>query len=181
MEGERSMPTELDERRSHFEGPASAGRRRELDSLMGCVREIRSHLSRFGSTALRRTHLPHATDQLGAVVQATERAANSIMDACDALEDVAGMVGGEAAILIRDAVTQIYEACGFQDPTGQRIRTVTRTLEIVEDKLGQLGEALGIPPEGDGLAENVSLRDGPQLPAQAIDQSAIDTLLAEQG
>ena len=39
---------------------------------------------------------------------------------------------------LQDATTRIYEACGFQDITGQRITKVVNTLKIIEAKVGQL-------------------------------------------
>ncbi|HLG86554.1 MAG TPA: chemotaxis protein CheZ [Alphaproteobacteria bacterium] len=160
----------------------------QLEELTSYVRKVSRELAAIGPSKLRNSHIPHATDQLGAVVEATELAANQIMDACDSLQTVGMEVGGEHAKKIGDAVTTIYEACGFQDLTGQRIVTVRQTLNVIEGRLGDLMQMLGIPQDlhndtdghDDGLtiAENKML-NGPQLPGAAIDQSAIDALLAD--
>ena len=87
-------------------------------------------------------------------------------------------------------MTTIYEACGFQDLTGQRIVNVRQTLGLIEDKLGALMQMLGISSEhhveeapereeGEQVHDDSLLLNGPQLPANAIDQSAIDALLAD--
>lgn len=160
----------------------------QLEQLTVYVRKVSRELASIGPSSLRNSHIPHATDQLGAVVDATEQAANQIMDACDTLQAVGSEVGGDNATRINDAVTLIYEACGFQDLTGQRIVNVRQTLGFIEDKLGDLMQMLGIPAdlhhdvaedEEELVVEDKLLLNGPQLPGNAIDQSAIDALLAD--
>jgi len=130
--------------------------------------------------------MTHASEQLGAVVDATEVAANQIMDACDTLQQIALEIGGAHASFISAAVSTIYDACGFQDLTGQRIVKVTRTLNIVESGLGNLMRMLGVPDNSeDPLAADspvvhpTRLLNGPQLPGSAMEQSLVDTLLAK--
>jgi chemotaxis protein CheZ len=82
-------------------------------------------------------------------------------------------------------VTRIFEACNFQDITGQRITKVVRTLKHIEGKIEVLIQALGEEVQkthrsaaaADPNNED-SLLNGPQLPGNAIDQSEIDKLLA---
>ncbi len=87
----------------------------------------------------------------------------------------------EQAQVLRDVTTRIYEACSFQDITGQRITKVVGTLKTIEAKVAHIlhvfaGHATADPrppPVQEG-----SLLNGPQLPAQAMGQSDIDALLA---
>jgi chemotaxis protein CheZ len=162
----------------------------ELENLAGYIRKVRSDLASICPDSLRTSHIPRATDQLDAVIAQTEAAATQILDACDTLESVGRDVSPEAGQRISDAVTTIYEACGFQDLTGQRIVTVTHTLGYIESKLSDLMAMLGISPEEQPAAEpgwgeeatpseEQKLLNGPQLPGQAIDQSEIDKLLAD--
>lgn len=160
----------------------------QLEELTAYVRKVSRELAAIGPSQLRNSHIPHAADQLGAVVEATEVAANQIMDACDTLQTVGMEVGGEHAQRIGNAVTTIYEACGFQDLTGQRIVTVRQTLGVIEGRLGDLMQMLGIPAdlhqeraddEEELTVNQTSMLNGPQLPGSAIDQSAIDALLAD--
>ena len=160
----------------------------QLEELTAYVRKVSRELAAIGPSSLRNSHIPHATDQLGAVVEATELAANQIMDACDTLQTVGMEVGGDHAKKIGDAVTTIYEACGFQDLTGQRIVTVRQTLSVIEGRLGDLMQMLGIPSdmhheageeEAELAVDQNKMLNGPQLPGAAIDQSAIDALLAD--
>ena len=78
--------------------------------------------------------------ELEAVVQATEQAANQIMEAAEAIGTWIEQASANPEIV--DAITQrlnaIFEACTFQDLTGQRIRRAIEHLERVETMLGGL-------------------------------------------
>lgn len=92
------------------------------------------------------------------------------------------------------AATQIYEACTFQDLTGQRVRKIATALHQTEVKIDQLiatfTSRLGIapvdiaaaaptPPEGEDDREVRAY--GPQLPGLAKTQAEIDALMEEMG
>ena len=88
---------------------------------------------------------------------------------------------------MQDAVTKIYEACSFQDITGQRITKVVTTLKAIEGKVAQIITTFGVQVgtadarEGPPVANGAELLNGPQLPSNAMDQSDIDKLLASFG
>lgn len=98
--------------------------------------------------------------ELEAVVQATEAAAGRILEAAEAIGDwVAGGQRDPAGIeLLTSKVNAIFEACSFQDLTGQRIRRAIGHLQRVESLLEGLmsktpGAAAMPPPEAAGAAE----------------------------
>ena len=95
---------------------------------------------------------------------------------------MAGELTGEPAAQLQDATTRIYEACGFQDITGQRITKVVATLKTIEAKVAHMVAAFGSrasrPPAAEAMPDPSLLLNGPQLPAAAMDQSDIDKLLA---
>jgi chemotaxis protein CheZ len=78
--------------------------------------------------------------ELEAVVQATEAAANQIMEAAEAigdwLRDGARDVGSIA--IVASKLNSIFEACTFQDVTGQRIRRAIQHLQHVETMLTEV-------------------------------------------
>jgi chemotaxis protein CheZ len=80
---------------------------------------------------------------------------------------------------------KIFEACSFQDITGQRISKVVGTLREIEgavDKLLNLfgpGDADPLPEMEDTRSEDEQLLNGPQLDGQGVSQDDIDKLLAE--
>jgi chemotaxis protein CheZ len=81
--------------------------------------------------------------ELEAVIQATENAANQIMGAAEAIATWL-QAGGDPAALpaVTEQVNAIFEACTFQDLTGQRIRRAIEHLQQVEAMLsGMIQEA----------------------------------------
>jgi chemotaxis protein CheZ len=77
--------------------------------------------------------------ELEAVVQATESAANQIMEAAEAIS-IWLQAGGDPATLpaVTRQVNAIFEACTFQDLTGQRIRRAIEHLQQVETMLSSM-------------------------------------------
>ena len=96
-----------------------------------------------GTQILRATHFQNAWDELDAVVAATEEATNTIMNCCDDISAIAGKVGGEDGDALMNNVTKMFEACNFQDITGQRIGKVVKTLRYIETHINQLVELFG--------------------------------------
>ena len=135
-------------------------------------------------------YLPTAADELDAIVAATEKATNTIMDATEQIEGLMDKVDPEDASVIMEATSTIYEACGFQDITGQRTTKVVKALKDIEEKIDALVEAFGSEIEkfkndnpkadeesGRELTDE-DLLEGPQLEEQAQTQEEIDALLA---
>ena len=127
--------------------------------------------------------IPSATDELDAIVEHTATATNAILNSCETLDEVADGLTGEPATRLQEATTRIYEACSFQDITGQRITKVVATLKTIESKVAQIVETfrpserppvVGLEPKPEGS----ELLNGPQHPTVAMDQSCIDQLLA---
>ena len=83
--------------------------------------------------------------ELEAVVQATESAANTIMEAAEAISDWLreGSRDPDALEAVAARVNTIFEACTFQDVTGQRIRRAIQHLQQVETMLDEM-----VPPDG---------------------------------
>jgi chemotaxis protein CheZ len=132
--------------------------------------------------------IPAATDELDAVVDHTAEATGTILDAAESMEKLSTTLPRETGNLIAGAVTRIYEACNFQDVTGQRINKVVITLKYIEQKidalLGAFGEGISdlqkraVPVPPPQLDEHKHLMQGPQLPKEANNQADIDAILA---
>ena len=164
------------------EGEQSQSIFNEIKELQTIINEARKELGAARPGQINDKHIPDATDELDAVVEATAEASNTIMDACDVIQEKAGGAG-DAADAITAEVMKIYEACSFQDITGQRITKVVKTLKEIEEKVQALVKVLNerIPvddaeEEDDGT---VDLLAGPQLPNKGVTQDDIDALLAE--
>ncbi len=133
-------------------------------------------------------NISYANAELEAVVQATENATNNILDAADAIQEkVAALPGDETAKqAIVDETIKIYDACNFQDITGQRISKVLRTLDYLDTKISNLktfiDESHVVAPELDDKFKDkrpdAKLMHGPSMPGEAPSQEEIDKLFA---
>jgi chemotaxis protein CheZ len=153
----------------------------EVEALGRTIATAKSEIAALRMDDITASHIPFATDELDAIVQHTASATHAILASCETLDAVAGGLSGELAPKLQDATTQIYEACSFQDITGQRITKVVNTLKAIEAKVEQIVSTFG-PSDGERVAAESSpageLLNGPQLPTAAMDQSDIDKLLA---
>ncbi len=159
---------------------------KELKDLRNLIEETRRDISSARMSDIGGKHIPTATDELDAVVLATEVATESIMDACDSLSAQAGNLPAESNQAVMADVTKILEACSFQDITGQRITKVVRSLKTIDEKVSRLLEILedkipGLPTteEQDTRSADAKLMNGPQSADKAVSQADIDKLLAD--
>jgi chemotaxis protein CheZ len=82
--------------------------------------------------------------ELEGVIETTDAAANRIMGAAEAIR-AAVAAGGQKAVIL-DQVNEIFEACSFQDLTGQRIRRALEHLQRVEGTISEMVERSGAHP-----------------------------------
>ena len=161
----------------------------ELKSLQDVINDARAEVGASGMSAINSTYIPTATDELDAIVEATATATGTIMDACEQVENHSEPLG-EPGQIITAEITKIYEACSFQDITGQRITKVVSTLREIEDRVGNLMKVIsdampGVIDKTEGAAtekaadinDESTLLNGPQAAEQAVSQDDIDALL----
>lgn len=167
----------------------------ELHDLQKIIQEARRELGSARPSDIKDKFIPSATDELDAIIEATASATGDIMDSCDVIQEKAGDVGGEAGQAIGDEVIKIYEACSFQDITGQRITKVVSTIKSIEERVDKLLATLGNKAPGMDqtsaqaaeAAESIAKKqdryqdylNGPQLEGQGVGQDDIDKILAE--
>jgi chemotaxis protein CheZ len=153
----------------------------EVEELGRTVANARAEIAALKVDDINASHIPSATDELDAIVAHTAAATNSILECCERLDALSPSLSGEPAQILQDVTTNIYEACSFQDITGQRITKVVATLKAIEAKVAHIITAFhseAAPAEEPTAATPPSLLNGPQLPANAMDQADIDALLA---
>lgn len=163
----------------------------EVEALANFIVSAKAEISLLRPEEIKDEHLPSATDQLDAIVSATETATNTIFEAIEKIEELAEKMDADTAEKVNNAVTSVYEACSFQDITGQRISKVVNALRHIDVKLEALVEAFGNefndvprpepkdkPKRTDGKADRPDehLMNGPQLPENANSQDEIDAL-----
>jgi chemotaxis protein CheZ len=117
--------------------------------------------------------------EIEAVIRLNAEAANRIMDAAEHISDTIESEGvpAEVRFSILNHVTAIFEACGFQDLTGQRIQRALRTLRSIEETmLGRtVADAAPANKIDQAYADSVLSGTHPDS-AKEINQSDIDSL-----
>lgn len=168
--------------------------KRELLAMFGHIQRIRQELAaiRLPSTD-DQDHFANMADQLDAIVEATEDATNTIMTN---MEEIEGLIGeaktrvadpgaGKLLDQMTDKVNAVFEACSFQDLTGQRVTKVVKSLQYIEERVNAIIRTWG----RDELEKVVldlnehdpdkALLHGPQRKGHGVSQSEVDKLLEE--
>ena len=119
--------------------------------------------------------------ELVAVIRDSEHATQAILAAGERIDQAAANLTAtrkgnfEQGLVqdMRDAVVQIFEACNFQDLTGQRVAKVMTLVGRIERQIGGALDELMQAPAG-------PLLHGPALPHDQghVTQSEIDAILA---
>lgn len=156
----------------------------EVEQIGRTIAAAKQEIAALKVEDINRAFIPSATDELDAIVEATAQATNEILDCCETFESAAAELGGEKGEALTAAVTRIYEACSFQDITGQRITKVVRTLKSIEERIAAIVATFSERASDGETAppavpvDSLSLLNGPQLPGNGVDQAEIDRLLA---
>jgi chemotaxis protein CheZ len=158
---------------------------RELRDIASFIEKMKREIGVFQVNDLKESRIPAAGEELSAVVQATETATNEIMETAEALLAADHTDIDEYRAFVSDNVMKIFEACSFQDITGQRVGKVVETLQMIESRVSRFAEVMnakdtaGFVSDAEARraerAENLLL-NGPQLGGPATKQSQIDEL-----
>ncbi|MEO9902842.1 protein phosphatase CheZ [Nisaea sp.] len=146
---------------------------------------------------IREDLLPEAARELDAMASVAEEAAERILTAVEKIDELRDGMSESVSEAVGDAIIEIFEACGFQDLTGQRVGRIHKTLDGVADRVEAVMSHTG---HGDGDASSEAKRNrdkhpknvgksgsepfseegllnGPQLPSDAKSQEEIDALM----
>ena len=129
-------------------------------------------------------------EELETIVQAAQTAAEAILVATETINNLSDEASERDRAALTEAVTDIYQACGFQDLTGQRIARIGQLLNRVEYHVAGAQAVLGDDAaarrerELAELVEQHETREvehilhGPQDAGTANSQEEIDKILA---
>jgi chemotaxis protein CheZ len=159
---------------------------REVQALADYIQTVRREIAGLRPSEISVQHIPMATDELDAVVTATADATGIILGAMEEVERLAAELPAETTAPLGAIVIKVYEACSFQDITGQRITKVVKALRHIESKIDALLTVFGADhssdtataPDTAAADAQASLLNGPQLPEAANSQADIDALMA---
>ncbi|KQP59081.1 chemotaxis protein [Methylobacterium sp. Leaf399] len=170
--------------------------RSELDIMKDAITRTKTEIATLYRSESTGKGMRRVAGELDAVVDSTERATSTILGAIEEIETNAGMLramstsaaGRENVDAILERVVVAYEACNFQDLTGQRISKIVGVLKFVEEHLDRMIEAwggldsfkdvLGVGPIKPDVDDESSLLNGPRLGDDPghVDQGDIDAL-----
>lgn len=152
------------------------------------IHDLRHELASLGVDSMRADHLPEAGKELDAVVEETEKATDRIMESAETIMAADRSDPLAFQTMVDEQMIDIFEACTFQDITGQRIAKVVETLKRLETRFDRL---LATLPQGEAGSERAPVNEaeqardarrqdqilnGPQLQGPQVDQSDIDAL-----
>lgn len=166
---------------------AQAAAVNELREIADYITKLKRGIAALRAQELTRDRIPMAHDELGSVVAATASATNRIMESAEAMLAIKAKTLDEYRNQVEAHIGDIFEACTFQDITGQRISKVVDALGQLEKRLSQFstvvnvrdGEADHDPEEARRKARaETLLLNGPQLKGPATPQDAIDALFS---
>ena len=165
----------------------------ELRALAVCIEQTKQEIAALRPKDSEEDRILAVTFELDAIVSATEGATQNILEAAEKIESLTAEIvshGDDAYVRrlaedINEAVITMFEACNFQDITGQRITKVVKTLKYIESRVNAMIDIWGPdniadvvfkPTDEQHHDEETKLLNGPALENQGISQDEIDKL-----
>ena len=159
----------------------------ELLEIADYITKLKGGIAALRAQELTRDRIPMAHDELGSVVAATASATNRIMESAESILALEAKSLDDYRRKVEAHIGDIFEACTFQDITGQRISKVVEALGQLEKRLSQFSTVVNVrdgeveldPEEArrKARAEKLLL-NGPQPKGPATPQDAIDALFS---
>jgi len=159
-------------------------------ALFASMQSFRKELAAIRHPADSEDRLDTMAEQLDAIVEATESATETILGTLEEISDMlsarrpelekAGLT--DVADAIEDKFQGVFEACSFQDLTGQRIGRVVRELKFLDERLSSMIAIWGreelskVRVAKDDTTPVGERLEGPALAGRGVSQDDIDKL-----
>ncbi len=168
----------------------------ELDIIYEAINKTKHEIATLHVTGFEGPEMKRVTHELDAIVGGTAQATEQILSAAEFIDQTANTLSAaikgeqEKAMAhdIQEHVIQVFEACNFQDLTGQRISKVVATLKFIEQHIVRMMDIWGgiesfkdLTPEAIAEREgDRALVNGPRLEEDVghASQDEIDALFA---
>jgi chemotaxis protein CheZ len=150
----------------------------ELDLIHEAISRTKREIAVLHGKSFSGEEMMKVTGELGAVVGGTEEATQQILEAAEAIDEAASAMAKPQTVDqqarlsqdIQERVVTIFEACNFQDLTGQRISKVMTTMKFIEHHINVMMEIWGgvdaikahAPPIVDERVGDARLLNGPK-------------------
>jgi chemotaxis protein CheZ len=168
----------------------------ELDLIYDAINKTKQEIATVHMTGFEGPEMSRVTNELDAIVGGTEHATEQILSNAEEIDQMATTLAArlkdeqnQALVAdIQERVIKVFEACNFQDLTGQRITKVVSTLTFIETHIVRMMEIWGgldafkdIAPETIAVpAGDARLLNGPKVEGDVghASQDDIDALFA---
>ena len=168
----------------------------ELDLIQDAIVRTKQEIATVHVTGFEGPEMARVTNELDAIVGGTESATDAILSNAEEIDQLASTLAPrlkdeQNQQLVQDMqerVIKIFEACNFQDLTGQRITKVVGTLKFIETHIvrmmeiwGGLDAFKGIEAEKPAQREgDAKLLNGPKIAGEGghASQDDIDAMFA---
>ena len=166
----------------------------ELDLIHDAIDRTKREIAVLHGKSFNGDEMARVNGELGAVVGGTEQATQQILEAAEAIDQASTALSkvntpDQQKLLseeIQERVISIFEACNFQDLTGQRINKVMTTMKFIENHINVMMDIWGgvdalkahATPIVDTREGDAKLLNGPKLDGDAghASQDDIDAL-----
>jgi chemotaxis protein CheZ len=166
----------------------------ELDLIHDAIDRTKREIAVLHGKSFDGAEMAKVNGELGAVVGGTEEATQQILEAAESIDQSASALSkvtspDQQKILseeIQERVISIFEACNFQDLTGQRISKVMGTMKFIEHHINAMMDIWGgvdaikahVPKQVDTREGDAKLLNGPKLEGDVghASQDDIDAL-----
>ncbi len=123
----------------------------ELDLIHEAINRTKQEIAVLHGKSFEGEEMTRVTGELGAIVGGTEEATQQILEAAEAIDQAASAMTkvnspdqqAQLSEDIQDRVVAIFEACNFQDLTGQRISKVMGTMKFIEHHINVMMDIWG--------------------------------------
>src|SRR5258705_6979797 len=151
----------------------------ELDLIHDAITRTKREIAVLHGKSFDGQEMAKVNGELGAVVGGTEQATQQILEATEAIDQAATALAkitspDQQKLLseeIQERVVSIFEACNFQDLTGQRISKVMNTMKFIEQHIHEMMNIWGgidaikahATPIADTRDGDAGLLNGPKM------------------
>ena len=171
----------------------------DLLEMSQAIEKTRKEIASLKLPEDENDHLINATEELDAIVVATEKATHQILQSAEDIQETVWNINEDGKLdapcaRIDNDLTDIYTACSFQDITGQRTQKVVQIIRFLESRINAMISIWGIDkevqdnlegqdnsktPELPDNRKDAHLLNGPQLAGKGLGQDNIDSMMAE--
>jgi chemotaxis protein CheZ len=147
---------------------------RELKAIAAHIETLRKEIAKLQPTKMHRESIPAAGQELDAIVTATESASNRILECAEQVMEADASNAARYKAFVEARMLSVFEACEFQDITGQRIAKVIDTLQQIEARVARFASAARADEKAG------SRRRAPATRMKSNSQEAVDKILSKR-